>query len=304
MTSLYVAEYSNGKVKIGVSNNVTRRVASIATSGDLGPPVRVKQFEVPDARVVEQIVLTTLQEHKTSGEWFTCDFSTVVNTAEQVIATSAERLAEELPSADAIRLLEDSLLYSCDKGMVNLNQLFLLGNKYRAEVGLPAFQIAAFLRAKGTMEYIAAAKEEWNLQDQDLIVRPTNGTGCTMVHISIAVLAAASMNVKLHAKLHRRLIESETARFVSTGGTEFKNLNASIDQYLPGRDGRDNKGVFIQIAKALRTRVLGTDDADGWNAASVAQTHERYEVENKLCDLLRLGLVRDYDHLKELVSKI
>lgn len=186
-----------------------------------------------------------------------------------------------------------------------LNDLFIAGNALRLADGKPALQMASFLRSKGVEEYIEAASAEWNIPADAFITREGRGNLTrTYVHASIALLAAESMSPRFHAHMHRVFIEGKLLEFRERGGTEFKNLNASIDQYLPGREGRDNKGVFIQIAKALRTRVLGTDDAAGWNAASVAQTHERYEVENKLCDLLRLGLVRDYDHLKELVAKI
>lgn len=186
-----------------------------------------------------------------------------------------------------------------------LNDLFVAGNALRLSEGKAALQMASFLRAKGTEEYIEAAAEEWNIPKDSLIKREGRGNLTrTYVHASIALLAAESMSPRFHAHIHRVFIEGKLLEFRERGGTEFKSLNASIDQYLPGRDGMDNKGVYIQIAKALRTRVLGTEDAAGWNAASVAQTHERYEVENKLCDLLRLGLVRDYDHLKELVTKI
>jgi len=30
----------------------------------------------------------------------------------------------------------------------------------------------------------------------------------------------------------------------------------------------------------------------------------RYEWENKMCDMLRLGVVRDYEHAKELIGKL
>lgn len=186
-----------------------------------------------------------------------------------------------------------------------LNDLFLAGNALRLSDGKPALQMNAFLNSKGLQEYISAAAEEWNLPQESFITKEGRGrTTRTYVHVSLALLAAESMSPRFHAHMHRVFIEGKLLEFRERGGTEFKNLNVSIDQYLPGREGKDNKGVFIHVAKAIRLRVLGTDDAAGWNTASVAQTHERYEVENKLCDLLRLGLVRDYDHLKELVSKL
>lgn len=192
-----------------------------------------------------------------------------------------------------------------DGNRICLNDLFTAGNALRLSEGKAALQMASFLRAKGTEEYLEAAAQEWNIPKEALITREGRGNLTrTYVHASIALLAAESMSPRFHAHMHRVFIEGKLLEFRERGGTEFKNLNASIDQYLPGREGRDNKGVFIQVAKALRIRVLGTDDVAGWNTASVTQTHERYEVENKLCDLLRLGLVRDYDHLKELITKL
>ncbi len=187
-----------------------------------------------------------------------------------------------------------------------LNDMFNAGNALRLSEGKPALQMNAFLASKGLVEYIAAAAEEWNLPPDSFVGKEGRGRNTrTFVHASIALLAAESMSPRFHANVHRVFIEGKLLEFRERGGTEFRSLNSSIDSYLSDRQGKENRGVFITIAKMLRGRILGESaETEDWNRASVEQTHLRYEWENKLCDMLRLGVIRDYSHLKELVSKL
>lgn len=189
---------------------------------------------------------------------------------------------------------------------VCLNDMFNAGNILRMSQGKPALQMNAFLASKGLAEYLEAASDEWNLPQDYFITREGRGkTTKTFVHVSIALLAAESMSPRFHAHVHKTFIEGKILEFRDLGGTEFKRLNASIDQYLPDRIGKDNKGVYIQLAKLVRARILGHEakTAD-WNSATVDQIHLRYDWESKICDMLRLGVIRDYKHMKEVISKL
>jgi hypothetical protein len=190
--------------------------------------------------------------------------------------------------------------------LICLNDLFIAGNALRLAQGKPALQMNAFLNSKGFEEYLEAASDEWNIPAEQL--RKVEGRGRntkTYVHASIALLAAESMSPRFHAHIHRVFIEGKLLEFRELGGTEFKVLNAAIDAYLPNRDGKDNRGVYIQVAKMLRTKILGEGSVTAdWNSTGVAQTHVRYQIEADLSKMLRLGLVRDYDHLKELIEKL
>lgn len=190
--------------------------------------------------------------------------------------------------------------------LICLNDMFIAGNALRLSEGKPALQMNAFLNSKGLADYIEAASHEWGLSTDKFITKEGRGKNTrTYVHVSIAMLAAESMSARFHAHVHRVFIEGKLLEFRERGGTEFKNLNAAIELYLPDRLGKDNKGVFINVAKLIRERILGSEaKTEDWNVASVAQTHLRYEWENKLCDMLRLGVVRDYDHIKQLIHKL
>jgi len=189
---------------------------------------------------------------------------------------------------------------------VCLNDMFQAGNAIRLGLGKPALQMNAFINSKGVAEYIEAAAEVWNLPQEHFIAREGKGkTTKTYVHVSVALLAAESMSPRFHASVHKVFIEGKLLEFRECGGTEFKALNATIDSSLPERQGKDNKGVFIQIAKLIRERVLGEGaKTSDWNSASVEQTQLRYDWERKLCDMMRLGLIRNYDHLKDIVGKL
>lgn len=187
-----------------------------------------------------------------------------------------------------------------------LNDMFIAGNALRLSLGKPALQMNAFLNSKGLYEYIEAASQEWNLPQNSFVIKEGKGKNTrTFVHVSIALLAAESMSPRFHAHVHRTFIEGKLLEFRERGGTEFKNLNAAIDLYLPDRQDKENKGVYIQLAKLIRGRILGEDaKTEDWNSATVAQNHLRYEWENKMCDMLRLGVVRDYEHAKALIGKL
>lgn len=193
-----------------------------------------------------------------------------------------------------------------DGGMVSLNDVFNAGNAYRLTNGKPALQINSFLNSKGLDEYLDAASDEWNLPKDGFIKTIGKGKNTKrMVHLSVALLAAEQLSPRFHAFIHKTFIEGKLLEFRDRGATEFSKLNASIDQYLPGRDGKSNKGVFIQSAKLIRAKILGTDaKTEDWNSSTVDQTYLRYEIENKLCEMLRLGVVNDYEHLKKLIEKI
>lgn len=187
-----------------------------------------------------------------------------------------------------------------------LNDLFLAGNALRLAGGRPALQMNAFLNSKTLCEYVREAAKEWNLPEEHFIVKEGRGRNTkTFVHASVALLAAESMSPRFHAHIHKVFIDGKLLEFRERGGTEFKALNAAIDQYLPEREGKDNKGVFITIAKLIRCDILGDGaKTSDWGSATVDQTHARFERERDLCMMLKMGVIHNYQHLKDLTTRL
>ncbi len=211
-----------------------------------------------------------------------------------------------MPYKMQIDLFGNSVTANTDGYLVNLNELCNAGNAWRLSNGRPIYQLPKFLESKTLADYLPAAAKEWGMPISSFLTKSGKGkSSCTMAHVSVALLLAEQISPEVHAKVHRVFIEGKLLDFRMMGGTEFKSVNVAIDSFLPGRNGKDNKGIYIQTAIKLRTKLLGKDAKLGdWDNATVAQTHARYEAESTIVKLLSLGVVRDYDHLNELIDKI
>ena len=189
--------------------------------------------------------------------------------------------------------------------MVSLNDLVVAGNVWRTQRGLPPKSLKDLIYTQSFSEFKKAVSKIKGIPEENLMNVVRGRSGRTMAHLHLAIYVAEQISSHFHVMVIDTFIEGKLLEFRELGGTEFKNLNAAIDLYLPDRQGKDNKGVYMQIAKLLRTKLLGKDaEAGDWAVASVAQTHSRYDFERRLVDFLRMGVVRDYPHLKELVEKL
>jgi hypothetical protein len=187
--------------------------------------------------------------------------------------------------------------------------MFSAGNAYRLARKRPLFQMPAFLAAKTTQNYLDAAAVEWGVPKDQLVrtVKGVRGTpNRTMVHLTVALFAAEYLSPEFHARMHKELIEGRLMQWRNQGGTEFAQLNAAVDKYLPGREDKENNnGVYIQIAKVIRNKVTGAVDPDHnvWNQAAAYQQQQRTQMEAFLVNALELGLVKDYEHLKDVATR-
>jgi len=190
--------------------------------------------------------------------------------------------------------------------LVCINDLVRAGNNWRAVNGLPLKTVQQVMVSQGLADYMESASKVWGIPKDDLIVVVGKGSKSrTMGHIAVAIYVAEQLSPEFHANVIKTFIEGKLMEFRDMGGTEFKNLNAAIDLYLPEREGKDNTGIYIQAAKAIRKKLMGDDACSGcWDKASVAQTHSRYEIEKSLVQMLSIGLVRDYYHLKEIIERL
>lgn len=190
--------------------------------------------------------------------------------------------------------------------LVSLTDLVKAGNAWRAGKGMTLKPLQAIVESVGFKEFVEVVKRDTTVDSEKILLTTGKGnTKRTMAHLTVAVYVAEQMSPEFHYQAIKTFLEGKLLEFRELGGTEFKNLNAAIDLYLPGRSGKDNRGVYIQIAKAVRTKLMGEGaEAGCWDSATVAQIHTRYATEANLITMLRIGVVRDYEHLKEIVDKL
>ena len=206
-----------------------------------------------------------------------------------------------------INLFNNDVQCETKGSLVNLNDLERAGNAWRLNNNMKAYQLHAFLNSSTLNNYVEAASKIWGLPKEAFLVSTGRGrTSRTMGHVSLAILLAEQISPMFHAMVHKEFIEGKILEYRDIGASEFQTLNKAIDSFLPGREDKtSNKGIYISVAKAIRSKVLGPDaESEDWNRANASQTHVRYEYEKKLCGFLEMGLVKDYDHLKELIDKL
>ena len=186
-------------------------------------------------------------------------------------------------------------------GYGSLTDVFTIGNQSRVVLGKKPAQLTSFLNSDRTKEYIEAAKQSWGLADL-VYVKGKGNTKTTMAHISILIYAAEYLSSTFHAEVIKTFVQDRILEYRDESGDEFSILNRYIDQYLPGRDGKSNKGIYINVAKAIKSKVQ--PDGDSWNTASAYQLRKRYEIEKTLTDVLRLNVIRDWEDLKTVIERV
>lgn len=110
------------------------------------------------------------------------------------------------------------------------------------------------------------------------------------------------MDKKFELSVYHTFVTSKILQWRDDSGTEYNILKDAINLYLPNREGKDNLGVYIQTAKRIKSKI--NPDGDEWNTANHTQLERRTHIEKTLVQLLELGVVRDYEHLKELLDKL
>ncbi len=183
--------------------------------------------------------------------------------------------------------------------MASLVSVFDLGNAFRFEKGVSSLRMESWLSMHSTKEYI-------NLVSRDLgrpaIVTKKGRGGGTWVHLRVMVDAAMYLDPDLKNEVIRHFVEDRILQIRDDSGDNFIELNAAIALNAEEMLGKpSHRGHYITIAKAIKARVI--PDGDDWNTASAMQLSARNRIEERLSSFLKMNLVRDWDHLKELAEK-
>ena len=202
----------------------------------------------------------------------------------------------------------------------NLTEVWKIGNAYRKMRDLPELDMNNWLRSPETLEYIQVVEKDlgfkyvdpthYEIKDSKLtkmitspLIKTKRGKGGgTWAHLYILLDAAARLDPNFKHQMYKTFVEGRILQWREDSGDEFINLNIAIDAYLPEREGKENTGIFIQVAKQLKAKILNGEEV--WNTATFNQLEKRAKVEKDLCGFLKLGMIRNYEHLKEVIAKL
>lgn len=184
----------------------------------------------------------------------------------------------------------------------DLRALFDIGNKYRAVEGKSTLYMREWLKRNDVRDYIDFLENE--LGHPALRTKKGKGGG-TWAHLYVLIDAATSLSPAFKHEVYTKFIEGNLLEWRDRSGDNFIDLNAAIALNAEKVFGKPaHSGHYITLAKIIRRRILG-EDADtptAWNFAEPHQLHERARIEEALATMLRAGVVRDWDHLKELAE--
>lgn len=147
-----------------------------------------------------------------------------------------------------------------------------------------------------------------------LFVTKRGKGGGTWAHLYILLDAATCLDPDFKFQVYRTFVEGKLLQHRDESGDRYKPFNMAIDQ-LPDRVGKDNKWIYINAANLLAERIglpavseMPVDDKGNrlnrWNAATAHQLSDRADAEKLLTNYVQMGFVRDWEHLKELITKV
>ena len=194
--------------------------------------------------------------------------------------------------------------------MGSLTDLFNIGNKMRVMEGKGVANMTLFINSASTQEFIRIICEEQACHPDSVITRTGRGKSSrTEASLHLLIYAAEYLSTRFHYQIIDTFITGRLLQLRNDGGDEFGMLNRAIDRYLPGREGKaSNQGCYINIAKIIRRRcnLVKPENDETWNQSIANKDAQlaRYEMQHKLVNLLELGLVRDWEHLKDLAERV
>lgn len=188
--------------------------------------------------------------------------------------------------------------------MGNLADVFQIGNSFRAAEGKAPVMMASWIQRQDVTEYIDYLTAQLGTP---AIERRKGKNGGTYAHLKIMIDAAASLSPQFKDEIYNTFITMNLAGIRDESGEAFKDLNEAFRTVADTVLGKPaHKGHYIQIAKHIRSCVEKKSGAAlvDWNCASPYQLQTRARVEDNLATMLRLGVVRDWEHLKDLIEKV
>ena len=189
-------------------------------------------------------------------------------------------------------------------GMVSLTDLFRAGNIYRGASGVSPANQSLFIQSAKTQEFINVIKSKRKLNDEQIYSQTGRGKSSkTFVCLHLAVYAAEYLSAEFHYDVIDAFINGKILEWRDESGENFKDLNTMIKLTADKVLGKPSHvGHYTAIAKLIKSRI--NPDGDSWNTASADQLRARTKLEEKLTTFLEAGVVKDWEHLKELAAKL
>lgn len=166
---------------------------------------------------------------------------------------------------------------------------------------MSAARIDLYLGLTCTQDYLLYLANKEGIQEP---IRTKRGKGGgTWAHLYILVDAAMYLSPELKTEIIKVFVHNRLLQVRNDSSDDFIELNAQIALCAQDVFGKpSHNGHYINLAKIIKSRVLS--EGEEWNNACSDKLMERDRIEISLTTMLRCGVVRDWEHLKELAAKV
>jgi hypothetical protein len=176
--------------------------------------------------------------------------------------------------------------------MIDAHSFVRLLNKYREENGMQSVHYRDILKRQSIQEFIAL---------DDYMIKIGKGRAKTYFHLELAIRVAIELSPHFAKEVIETFINKRLTDLRDLGGDKYIELNDALTMYAETVLGKQaHKGHFINLAKLIKKRL----EVDDWNSATPEQNAERMRIEQTIVSMLKTGVVKDWNHLKELITKV
>jgi hypothetical protein len=189
------------------------------------------------------------------------------------------------------------------EAMFEINHIFSIGNKYRVLNNQPPLQLSAFINSKRTQEFLMALAAHTGLEPTKLLYVTGRGVKArTMGNMHLMIYAAEFLSPAFHVEVIDTFINSKLLTYRDESGDAFKKLMEVIKETAEPILGKPpHHGHYITVSKIIMGRFPASLD---WNIATAEQLKERTRIEEAVTTAIRMGFIKDWEHLKQVIIEI
>lgn len=182
----------------------------------------------------------------------------------------------------------------------DIEQFFTIINRYRDANGQQMVYHQNWLRTQAAVEYREFFKQKHGFDP----VRIGRGRAKTTAHIKYLIRAAIDLSPEFADEVIELFIEKRLPYLRDKSGDAYIELKDALTAYGEAILGKPpHKGHVITLNKIIKRRA-GLDPNKSWDEALPKHHSIRIRIEDALVTMLRTGVVRDWEHLKELAEKV
>jgi len=188
-----------------------------------------------------------------------------------------------------------------DTKIGDLTELWRIGNSYRKSIGLEDRSLAQWRTTNNYKDFEEVVAEEVGAT----VIEVRKGRkGGTWAHLYILLKAAAYLDPHLELQMIQSFVVGRILETRDATGEQYKEINDLVrGQFQRLLGVQPLISHYVDLAGIVRDRCgLGAEFK--WNSATAAQLKERERIQGLLLIMLENDLVKDWQHVLELTSKI